>query len=88
MWDEGGAYVQTDAAFSHAAMHEWSHGLGDVVTALLGVGLRLTMLEEHDCVPWDALPGQTDRVGEGEWRLRDRPWRPPRSYALRAVRPG
>ena len=56
--------------------HEWNHGLGEIVTALLDAGLELTMLEEHDSVPWEALPGQMERDAASEWRL-DRPPQPP-----------
>jgi len=41
---------------------------------------------EHDSVPWDALPGQMQRIDNKEWRLADRPRRPPHSYTLRAVK--
>lgn len=87
VWDEGGTYVETDVVFEHNVTHEWNHGLGETVTALLDQGLRLTGLVEHDSVPWDALPGQMERVPGGEWRLADRPWRLPHSYTLQAVRP-
>ena len=40
--------------------HFWNHGLGEIVTALLDNGLRLTELTEHDSVPWEALPGQME----------------------------
>ena len=86
VWDEGGTYVETDAVFDHNVTHEWNHGLGEIVSALLGEGLRLTSLVEHDSVPWDALPGQMERLPSGEWRLTDRPWRLPHSYTLQAVR--
>lgn len=86
VWDEGGTYVETDVVFEHNVTHEWNHGLGEIVTALLDQGLTLTGLVEHDSVPWDALPGQMERVPGGEWRLADRPWRLPHSYTLQAVR--
>jgi len=88
VWDEPGTYVETGATFSHNMTHEWNHGLGEIVSAVLGAGLRLTGLAEHDSVPWDALPGQMDALGGGEWRLADRPWRLPHSYTLQAVRDG
>ncbi|HEX8497812.1 MAG TPA: class I SAM-dependent methyltransferase, partial [Actinomycetales bacterium] len=50
VWDEGGTYVQTDVEFEHNVTHEWSHGLGEVVTALLDEGLTVTGLVEHDSV--------------------------------------
>jgi SAM-dependent methyltransferase len=87
VWDEPGTYVATDAAFEHNVTHEWNHGLGEVVTALLDQGLRLTCLVEHDSVPWDALPGLMDKLPNDEWRLSERPFRLPHSYTLQAVLP-
>ena len=86
--DEGGTYVETDAVFEHNVTDEWNHGLGEIVTALLDEGLQLTGLVEHDSVPWEALPGQMERLPGGEWRLADRPWRLPHSYTLQAMRLG
>ena len=86
IWEEGGTYVQTDAVFTANTTHEWNHGLGEIVTALLDEGLQITGLVEHDSVPWEALPGQMSRDDGGEWRLTDRPWRLPASYTLQAVR--
>ena len=88
VWDEEGTYVETDATFAHNVTHEWNHGLGDIVTALLEAGMQLTMLVEHDSVPWEALPGYMERLDDGEWRLRDRPWRLAHTYTLQAVKPG
>lgn len=87
VWDEGGTYVETDVVFEHNVTHEWNHGLGEIVTALLDEGLELTGLVEHDSVPWEAMPGQMEPLPNGEWRLADRPWRLPHSYTLQAVRP-
>jgi SAM-dependent methyltransferase len=86
VWDEGGTYVQTDHIFTHNVTHEWNHGLGEIVTALFEAGLELTALEEHDSVPWDAMPGQMTPIGGGEFRLSDRPERLPHSYTLQARR--
>lgn len=85
VWDEGGTYVETDVVFEHNVTHEWNHGLGEIVTALIDEGMRVTGLVEHDSVPWEALPGQMERLPGGEWRLADRPWRLPHSYTLQAV---
>jgi SAM-dependent methyltransferase len=87
VWDEGGTYVQTDQVFASTVAHEWNHGLGEIVTAVLDAGLKLTMLVEHDSVPWEALPGQMEDIGGGEWRLSDRPGRLPHTYTLQARLP-
>jgi SAM-dependent methyltransferase len=86
VWDEQGTYVQTEVEFQYTVTHEWSHGLGEIVTGLLDAGLEVTGLTEHDSVPWNALPGQMTPVGGGEWRLTDRPWRLAHTYTLQARR--
>ncbi len=85
-WNDGGTYVETDVTFEHNATIEWNRGLGEIVTALFDHGLDLTMLVEHDSVPWDALPGYMEEIGGGEYRLADRPERLPHTYTLSAVR--
>ena len=86
VWDEPGTYVETEVEFTHNVTHEWNHGLGETVTALMSAGMRLTMLEEHDSVPWEALPGQMVRTDLEEWQLADRPWRLAHTYTLQAVK--
>lgn len=86
IFDDPGTYVETDSTFTHNLTHEWNHGLGEIVTALLNAGMDLTMLVEHDSVPWQALPGQMSQVELGEWRLTDRPSRLPHSYTLQAIK--
>jgi SAM-dependent methyltransferase len=87
VWDEGGTYVETDVEFVHNVTHEWNHGIGEIVTALLENGMEITMLEEHDTVPWEALPGHMSLLpGTHEWRLTDRPERLAHSYTLQAVK--
>jgi SAM-dependent methyltransferase len=88
VWDEGGTYVETDVEFVNNTTHEWNHGLGEIVSALLAAGLDLTALEEHDSVPWNALPGQMHEIGGGEYRLLDRPERLPHTYTLQARKRG
>jgi SAM-dependent methyltransferase len=86
VWEEEGTYVATDAVFQHNVTHEWNHGLGEIVTALLAEGMQVTGLVEHDSVPWEAFPGHMERLPNDEWRLTDRPWRLAHSYTLQAVR--
>lgn len=46
---------------------EWNHGLGEIVSALLGEGLRITMLVEHRSVPYEAVRGHMVEIGGGEF---------------------
>ncbi|GAA4928494.1 class I SAM-dependent methyltransferase [Actinoplanes utahensis] len=87
IYDEPGTYVDTDHRFQHTVTHEWNHGIGEIVTAVLEAGLVLTGLEEHQSVPWDALPGRMRRLPDGEWQLTERPARLPHTYTLQARKP-
>lgn len=86
IYTEPGTYVSTDVAFTHNTTHEWNHGLGEIVTAVLRAGMTLTGLVEHQTVPWEALPGLMRRVDNGEWQLTDRPERLPHTYTLQAIK--
>lgn len=82
---EDATYVATTQVFTQTVGHNWNHGLGETVQALLEVGLVITGLAEHDSVPWLALPGMApDELGE--YRLPGG-LRVPCSYTLQARRP-
>lgn len=80
-------YTYTDgpALAANTATYQWAHGLGDVVTALLGAGLRVESLSEHDVLPWQRVPGMVD-AGNGWWRLPESRPRVPVLYSLLAIR--
>jgi len=86
VYDDPGTYVATDVEFQHNVSHEWNHGIGETITALLDHGMSVTAFVEHDSVPWEALPGQMVVDPLGEWRLIDRPRRLACSFTLAAVK--
>jgi SAM-dependent methyltransferase len=86
VWEGEDTYVQSKGKLTATVTHEWNHGLGEIVSALLRHGLEITGLEEHDCIPWEALPGQMTLGEDGGWRLLRERWRLPLSYTLQAVR--
>lgn len=86
-WDDEASYVETDQPITATTTYEWNHGIGEIVTALLGAGLTLTMLVEHDSVPWRALPGQMLLRPDGEFALDALAGVAPLSYTIQAVRP-
>jgi hypothetical protein len=73
---------------------EFNHGLGEIIQSLLEAGLRITMVEEHQSVPWNALPGRMERIegeegaGVAEWRMKRAEHRGmvPLSYTMQAVK--
>lgn len=86
IFDEGGTYVEHDHVFTATLTHQWSHGLGEIITALLNAGMQLSELVEHDSVPWRALKDAMTSDESGEWRLTDRPERLAASFTLQAER--
>jgi SAM-dependent methyltransferase len=64
---EQGSYAEPEANFSHAC-YIWSHGLGEVVTALIGAGLRMDFLREHPLSPYGSFPFLTQRA-DGQWSI-------------------
>src|SRR2546421_223125 len=45
--DEPGTYVDRQAATAHNRAHYWSHGLGQIVTALIGAGFEIEFVHER-----------------------------------------
>ncbi|MGQ4517044.1 methyltransferase [Streptomyces sp. DW26H14] len=81
------AHTYTDGPPLSAATenYEWAHGVGEVVTALVGAGLRVSVLREVDALPWPRWPHMT-AGDDGWWRLPEDAPRVPLLYALRAER--
>ncbi|WP_431219805.1 class I SAM-dependent methyltransferase [Leifsonia xyli] len=86
-WDDDSTYVETTRPLTATRTYEWNHSLGEIVTALIGAGLRIDLLEEHDSVPWEALPGQMVTRPDGEFALGALDGVAPLSYTLRATKP-
>ncbi|MCP2271651.1 class I SAM-dependent methyltransferase [Actinokineospora diospyrosa] len=64
---------------------EWQHSIGDVVTALVGAGLRISRLRETEQLPW---PRWSTMTSAGGWfSLPEHAPRIPLIYALQAVKP-
>lgn len=86
VFEEGGTYVTTEVEFTNNITHSWNHGLGEIITALLEEGMTLTGFQEHDSVPWNALPEAMHLTEGGEYRLAEGPRRLAASYTLQAVK--
>jgi SAM-dependent methyltransferase len=81
------SYVEHEGVLDSPESVSFNHGLGEVVTALLDVGLTLTGLEEHTSAPWNALGAMMEDAGGGEYRLREAPERLPLTFTLQARKP-
>ena len=83
-WEE--AHTYTDGVALHNRVNfEWSHGLGEIVQAVIDAGLVVTQLIEHTEMPWRAFPWM---VAAGEdWILPSGRERVPLMFTLIATRP-
>lgn len=79
-------YVEQAAPLASPDIVHFNHGMAEILNAVWSTGLEITVFEEHDSVPWNALGDAMEEVGGGEWRLSDRPERLPASYTLRAAK--
>ena len=63
LYDGDTTYVD-GPKLEHSRTCEWNHGLGEIVTAVIDAGLRISYVHEHREVPWQALPSM-EPVGPG-----------------------
>jgi SAM-dependent methyltransferase len=85
-WNDDVTYVGSEKVGSPRSV-EWNHGLGEIVTAVLDAGLRLTSLAEHDSAPFEPYQGiMTCDPATGEYRLTERPERLPATFTLTATK--
>ncbi|HEV7556919.1 MAG TPA: class I SAM-dependent methyltransferase, partial [Kofleriaceae bacterium] len=80
----GGDYGLRDAAVESPSC-EWSHTLGEIVTALATAGLRIVFLHEFPFGDYAAMETM-QRGGDGYCRLADESKRIPHMYSIKATR--
>ncbi|MDI5971643.1 class I SAM-dependent methyltransferase [Streptomyces sp. SL13] len=84
-WDE--PYTYTDGPpLTRTVSIQWDHTLGEVITALGTVGLRVEFLHEHDATAFERF-SVLERGEHGEYRFPAGHPRVPLMYSLRASRP-
>ncbi|GAA2646121.1 class I SAM-dependent methyltransferase [Streptomyces lunalinharesii] len=66
--------------------YEWRHGVGEVVTAVVGAGLSVQGVRETEVLPWPRFSSMVPDAN-GWWRLPDSEPIIPMLYALKAVKP-
>ncbi|MBE6483165.1 MAG: class I SAM-dependent methyltransferase [Actinomycetaceae bacterium] len=78
-WEDEASYVQTDAdapAIAHTVSHQWNHGVGEILTALLEAGMALDEVTETRYSAWCRWPELMEPCAQGyrfiDPALRDR----------------
>jgi SAM-dependent methyltransferase len=68
-------------------MYEWVHPMSDIVCALLGQGLRLDFLHEHEVLPWRRFPMMVGANDPRMFRLPPDHVPMPLAFSLKAWKP-
>jgi len=84
---EPGTYADLSAteALPGDPTYGWNHGIGEILGALVAVGLRVDLLEEHDWTSFPRFPWLVE-AGEEEWVTPEGHVRVPLSFTLLATR--
>ena len=61
VFETSGSYADRDAVIKQPVVYEWTHSMGDILNALLGVGLRIEYLHEFDFIAHRHLPFMVER---------------------------
>ena len=84
-WDPGPTYTDGDDVLS-TANYEWTHSLGEVITALAAAGLQIAYLHEFPLCAWRRFPW-LELGDDGWWHLPAGDARIPLTFSLRATKP-
>jgi SAM-dependent methyltransferase len=83
--DEDTTYTGDTAKIAHPTTHEWLHPLSDIVNAMIGAGLRIEALNEHEKLAWQFAPIMVPVEGRRRmWVLPEGFPRLPLSFSIRA----
>jgi ubiquinone/menaquinone biosynthesis C-methylase UbiE len=77
-----GSYASPEANV-HGYTYEWAHSLSDVINALLGAGLQIQEMGEHDVCVYPHFPGM-ERDEGGWWRLKQYAQNIPAMFSVKA----
>jgi SAM-dependent methyltransferase len=86
VWDEAQTYTGDARPLTATRCYEWIHPLSGIVSALIGAGLKLDWLYEHEELPYRLFPMMVEAASPGLHRLPDGQARLPLSFSLKAVK--
>ena len=81
-------YTGDTAKIAHPVTYEWLHPVSEVVNAVIGAGLTLERLNEHETLAWQFAPWMVPVEGRRQmWVLPQGMPRMPLSYSIQARKP-
>jgi SAM-dependent methyltransferase len=85
-FDDDGTYADREATVTNRTTYSWAHPLGEVVSALIDVGLHIEFLHEFPFTVEQWYPFM-EKSDDGYWRLKERDKSVPLLYSIRATKP-
>lgn len=81
------SYTGDTTKIAHPVTHEWLHPLSDIINAVIGAGLAIERLAEHERLAWQFAPWMVPVEGRRRmWVLPDHLPKMPVAFSLQAVR--
>ena len=84
LW-EGGEPSYAGSEIIESPVYEWHHSLGEIVTALIGAGLRIEYLHEFPFSSYRAFP-MMKKDDDGLWRFPEHNDSLPQLFSIRATK--
>ncbi|BCH22247.1 hypothetical protein MesoLjLc_19910 [Mesorhizobium sp. L-8-10] len=86
-WDDAQTYTGDPRSLTNVRTYEWLHPLSSIVNALVGAGLSIDFLNEHDVIVWKAFSFLRE-TGRNKFELPAGMPRIPMSFSIGATRRG
>jgi len=83
IFEAEGSYATPDSSIKNSTF-EWSHSIGEVITALIGAGLNIDNFAEYPYATDGGFVSYLRKSEDGRWRVPDHKWGVPLSYSLSA----
>lgn len=85
VFDEAETYTGDERKLTHTRNYEWIHPISSIVNGLIGAGMQIYFLNEHELVVWKAFPNMIE-VDEDTFALPPEMPRIPLSFSLGATK--
>ena len=83
--DNENTYANRTEEFNHKE-YSWNHPISDVVNALIGAGLNISMLHEYDYSPYDCFKNMVKKE-DGKFYISGMENKLPMIYSIKASKP-
>lgn len=80
-----GTYTDRDADIK-GKEYSWNHSLSEVLNALIGAGLEITLFNEHMYSPYPCFRNMAEGSIPGQWHIKGMEGKLPMVYSLKAVK--